>query len=494
MVFIGSINSIMEKNLLYLALAIILLPSCSDTNYLKKCEATFFKTGEEQFAKFRFEEELNMLGHLSEPWETRTYKGKGDFWVDSTRFLKQDSLANSQGKSYSSETEYSNGVLLFQDYGRQELSSMTKEESQEKKINTARYSPNIILQHFLKNENLAKISIATPNIIYALHMGEYLVKLSLNSSTNFIDQISYLSYDELYGDVTTTFHYSDYVSNEQVTYPATIRIEKINGKVVDSVRVVAVEFAASNFSLLDKPADYELQESEAAEQPQITVNKYNDYIHFIDLAHTDDRVMVVEFDDYMLVAEAPINPENGEYIISEVKKIAPSKPIKYFVFGHHHPHYLGGLRAFVHKGATILCTDLSKNYVEYIAKASHTLAPDSLQLVPKNLQTQVVSDSLALGENDEMKIYFIGDKSAHTKDYLIYYFPQDKLLFQDDLCWIPKEGAITKAGPRQSGLYHAIKELNLDVDTVIQSWPVNSHRVKTMFPFSDLEKSVMLEE
>ncbi len=59
---------------------------------------------------------------------------------------------------------------------------------------------------------------------------------------------------------------------------------------------------------------------------------------------------------------------------------------------------------------------------------------------------------------------------------------------------IPKEGAITKAGARQVGLYNAIKELNIGVDTIIQSWPVNNHKIKTIIPFTDLEKSIHINK
>jgi hypothetical protein len=55
-----------------------------------------------------------------------------------------------------------------------------------------------------------------------------------------------------------------------------------------------------------------------------------------------------------------------------------------------------------------------------------------------------------------MVVYFIGQKSQHTKDYLIYYFPKEKLLFEDDLVRIAKEGEMKKAGGRQAGLYNAI--------------------------------------
>jgi hypothetical protein len=68
------------------------------------------------------------------------------------------------------------------------------------------------------------------------------------------------------------------------------------------------------------------------------------------------------------------------------------------------------------------------------------------------------------------------------------------MLFQDDLCWIPSEGAISKAGHRQVGLYNSIKKLNLEIETIVQSWPVKNHKVKTIIPFEDLEKSVQKEQ
>ncbi|PQJ81963.1 hypothetical protein BTO16_04975 [Polaribacter glomeratus] len=443
--------------------------------------------------KFSFKEDYKMLGHNFEPWQTTNFTVNGEFWINKNTFLKQDTLINNRGQKYTSKTAYNNEILLFLDYGDAELLPLTTDLYFEKIINTARYSPIFVLNYFIKKEIDTKIVTLKENIIYSLKIGKYLTKLSINKKTNLVDKISYLSYDELYGDVTTSYIYSEYVTDEFLTYPTSIEIENINGKIVENVTVLATEIISDDFKLLEKPEDYKLTERKEESKPEIKVTKYNENIHFIDLIHTDDRVMIVEIDDFVLVAEAPINSKNGELIIAEVKKIAPLKPIKYFVFGHHHPHYLGGLRAFVYQDATILCTDISKNYVEYIANAPHTISPDNLQLNPKKIKTQIILDSLVLGKNKEMKIYFMGEKSAHTKDYLIYYFPKDKLLFQDDLCWIPREGPITKARNRQVGLYNIIKELNLEVDTIIQSWPVTNHKLKTIFPFTDLEESVLME-
>lgn len=62
-----------------------------------------------------------------------------------------------------------------------------------------------------------------------------------------------------------------------------------------------------------------------------------------------------------------------------------------------------------------------------------------------------------------------------------------------DLVKIAREGKIKKASGRQVGLYNAIMELGLKIDVIIQSWPVKDYGLKTVIPFSDLEKSMNIE-
>lgn len=483
----------MKKHINYFLVIFVVLQSCSTINYLKHSKSKLVIPDHEEMAQFSFYEKFGELGHNSQPWETTNYLGKGDLWLQKSTFLKQDTLTNSRNKKYTSKTDYQNGVLLYLDYGDKELLTITKPVFFDKLINTARYSPAILLDYFSENKTNVKTEKSKNQIINSLKIGDNLTKIFISKTNYLVDKITYLSYDELYGDVTTTFNYSSYITNENLTYPNTISIEKINGKVIDSVSVNLVNISSNRKELLNKPNNYQIVDENHEVVPVVKIIKYNNFIYFIDLEHTEDRVMLVEFEDYMLVAEAPLNAKNGELIINEAKKIAPQKPIKYFVFGHHHPHYLGGLRAFVHKEATILCTNISKEYVEYIANASHTIKPDSLQMQPKKIKTQIITDSLSLGKNDEMKIYFIGEKSAHTKDYLIYYFPNEKLLFQDDSCMISSDETKFKAGSRQKGLYESIISLGLDVETIVQSWPINNKKVKNIFSFKELEESVLIK-
>jgi len=86
-------------------------------------------------------------------------------------------------------------------------------------------------------------------------------------------------------------------------------------------------------------------------------------------------------------------------------------------------------------------------------------------------------------------IYHIGEQSGHTKDYMVYYFPQQKILYEGDLVWIEKKGPVKKAGPTQRGLYDAITALGIDVELVLQSWGTGFAEYKTDIPFEELKQS-----
>ncbi|MFK8036950.1 MAG: hypothetical protein AB8B74_01570 [Crocinitomicaceae bacterium] len=441
---------------------------------------------------FIFEEELNLLRHDFSPWKKTSYQLNGEFWQTNSQFNKFDTLTTASGKQYRSEVTIGRNVFLRKTYGKSELTKVTQREYENQLVNTARYTPNYLEQYF-KSQKEIRYWDNEKYMVSKLEIGDYTVNIFKSRKTDIIERITALSHDDLYGDVTTTYRYSSYVTKYTITYPSKIRIEKINGKVIDNVTIAGIYRKGEMEPLISKPNDYQF---EIVELPlkKLIVSKYNEHIYLIDLVHTDDKVLVVEFDDFLLVAEAPISSENGELIIAEIKKSISNKPIKYFIFGHHHPHYLGGIRAFIHQEATILCETSNLEYVKFIAEAKHTLKPDSLEVNPKPLVTEIIKDSLTIGNKYPMKIYWIGEKSKHTSDYLIYYFPSDKLLFQDDLCWIPNDGPLKKARERQAGLYLSIIDLNIEVDTIIQSWPVGEFGVKTIFPFKDLESSVQMKE
>lgn len=440
---------------------------------------------------FHYQETVQELEHNAVPWQTTAYAGHGTVWANATTFLKQDTLtASATQRAYFSSTQWSTAGLLYRDYGDKNFFAATQGLQQDYLFRAARYAPLNLIAYFYQHQVAADTAAAVGVVTYQTTINQTRVRLLIRAQDGQLQQVQLLSPDELFGDVTTTFSYTAYAHLGKLAYPTHVLVEKANGQVHEEIRVRTGALQATVPVLLTAPAGYQLL-SDRIVPPVVEVETYRPHVHFVALPHTDDRALVVEFDHFLLVAEAPLSSENGELIIQAAQKLAPGKPIRYFVAGHHHPHYLGGVRPFVYRGATVLVGSGDAAYVRYLATAPHTLHPDSLQRHPRPVQVEEITHARTIADaHFTMQIFCIGAQSAHTNDYLIYYFPSEKLLFEDDLVSVPQQGPIRKANVRQAGLYQAIQSLHLNVTTVVQSWPVSQSGLKTIIPFTDLEQSV----
>lgn len=441
-----------------------------------------------RYLAISFAEKRSELENTYDPWQAVPYKGNGTICFNADYFAKKDSILTGH-KVHTAKAQYNSQVLLWQDYDARTLSTVTKKMTDAYLIQTARFTPVLLLDYF-KKKNIA-VSKASNNFYtqYEATINKMLVSLYVRNSDHLNYMTTILENDELYGDALTTITYDEFRNIEGLDYPSKIKIAKVNGRVNDEVTISVANMVSTAEILLNKPDPYTVME-DAISTPEVSVEKYSDHIHFITLKHTSNKVMVVEFSTYLMVVDAPLNTANGELVIHEAKKIAPGKPINYFSFGHHHPEYIGGLRAFVHEGSKIITTPGNKEYVKFIVNNPHALSNDILQKEPHALiLDSMTSSSKNISDGKfEMKIYFLGVKSHHTGDYLIYYFPAEKLLFEDDMIQMKNSGEMIKANARQLGLYNAIKELNLDVSTIVQSYQAGKD-FKTTISFDDLEKS-----
>jgi len=478
--------------LFLIALIIFIVSPAKSKNktpdYLSGCWEKQVKPFKNIYSEMNYSECKHSFYHSFEPWQQMTTKTTGTLIMKQNYFYQDDSLKTAK-HSYTSQTQYDPKTLLYIDYGDSVLSKITLHDFTEQPIEIARYSPIFIIDMFYKNKSVLSKASTDSFAVYELKRNLSIMKLFIRKSDSLVTKFTILEDDDLYGDVLSTYHYMDFKSIDKFHYAKSTIIEKMNGKITDTVNIRSVKTRDNSGTNLSEPMGYAMEDEAPAKQ-DYSIEPYSNHIHFIKMKYTDDKVMIVEFKDFVLMAEAPLNSKNGELIIQEARKIAPGKPIKYFTFCHFHPHYIGGIRAFVHKNVTILSPISDTPYVRYLVLNPHTLNRDSLQIDPRALKLTKIKDSMTITDGSyEMKIYFIGKKSKHTNDYLIYYFPKEKMVFEGDLVWINTKRA-SKAGPRDKGLYSAIKDLKLDVNTIVQSWPVNNYDVKTVIPFSELEQYV----
>ncbi len=442
------------------------------------------------FLQLDYRENQNNLYHSPEPWQTIHYDRQGTVRCGGEMLFREDTIRQGE-RSFATTVQYTPSELLIRNYWSEKIGNVNRNRFSEYPLAAARYSPILLLAHVGKLRPAPEPEDDPEVAVYPITINESVVRLHIRKSDRLLERITTTWGDDMLGDRSETILYSDYRTLEGLHYPQRADVIKLPGDIRDAITLASPEIIPTLSPLLERPDGYMIEEEEE-EKPESHVERISDHIYGINLPHTESRAFLVEFRDFFVAVDVPFNSRNGEMVLMRAGEIAPGKPVRYFAFGHHHPWYLGGVRPFIRRETTVICTKENLDYVGFVATAPHSINPDGLQVTPSPLKTELVDSIMTITDGEyEMKICHIGKRSAHTSDYLLFYFPSERMVMQGDLAWIPAEGPIGKASPRQTGLYNAIREFGLDVETVLQTWPIaEQYKVKATFPFSDLEESM----
>lgn len=479
--------------LLFLFASVPILLHADPTSHFKACyEKQAEGLGEKLFS-FSYKETARNYYHSMHIWDEDTSESFGAVSAGRDFFLQRDTTMYGDRPYVTKLQSTAQDINNFTPHDS--LHAVRETDDFDRVFESARYCPVFLLQYARKHIISIEKESDSEFSVVSLWVRNTRVTLFIRNSDDLLEKVTLFDNKEgrgLYGDVTTVYNYSEYESSGGFWFPRTIIIDKINGKLQDTVRI-------SPIRIDDKPLfeiDNELAWEETQEKgPDVSVEKFSKNIYLVQLKHDDFQSLIIEFEDFLVVTEAPLNSANGELVIAEAQRIAPGKPIRYFLFNHFHNWYSGGFRPFVQRGVTILSKGGNKPYLDYLASAPHTIDNDRLQQDPKAVKFEELKDSATISDGKYvMKVYHIGEKSAHTYDYLVYYFPAEKMLFEGDLVFVKAEGVAEKASKPERGLYNAIKELRLDVKTIVQAWPMGgSYGVKSVIPFRDLEASANMK-
>ena len=195
--------------------------------------------------------------------------------------------------------------------------------------------------------------------------------------------------------------------------------------------------------------------------------------------------VAVEFKDYVAVVEAPLDEARNLAVIEEVVKLVPSKPIRFLINTHQHHDHIGGLRTYMHIGATIITH--WKNYEFYtrdvLNYAPRTLLPDMMALWPptevaEGYQYESIRENYALTDGARtMHISYV-QPLQHAEGMLMAYLPVEKIAIEADLYDPPNPPT-----PATTTFVNHVRRLGLDVQTIA---PIHG----PVTPWSDLIKVV----
>jgi hypothetical protein len=194
-----------------------------------------------------------------------------------------------------------------------------------------------------------------------------------------------------------------------------------------------------------------------------------------DLSDIDSRTLIVEFADHLAVIEVGIGSANGERIVDSVRRKWPGKPIRYVLFSHYHPSYTGGLRALVAEGATVVTTPGNEEFVRHVVALPFRIQPDRLVRQPRPVKIVTFADRYELADSTNRLVAInYGERSQHTDEFVLFWFPQQKVLFETEHGWVCSNGTL-RAGRRAKGLLAWLGEQGLEVERFVQSFPMRDN-------------------
>ena len=196
--------------------------------------------------------------------------------------------------------------------------------------------------------------------------------------------------------------------------------------------------------------------------------------------------VAVEFKDFVAVVEAPLDEARSLAVIEEVAKRMPGKPIRFLVNTHQHFDHIGGLRTYLHIGATIVTH--WKNFDFYnrdvLNAVPRTLQPDMVSRWPpteifEGYNIETVRENYVITDGTRiMQVYYV-HPLRHAEGMLMAT-PEGEAGDRADLfdTHLPPPAPPTAANRT---LFNEVQTLKLDVASIV---PIHGRPV----PWSDFAK------
>jgi glyoxylase-like metal-dependent hydrolase (beta-lactamase superfamily II) len=194
------------------------------------------------------------------------------------------------------------------------------------------------------------------------------------------------------------------------------------------------------------------------------------------------NALAVEMADYVVLFEpGPQSLARAREIITETKRVFPTKPIRYGVISHHHLDHTQGLAEVVAEGITIVTPAVNKGYLESAMTTPRTLAPDTLA---KSKRKPIVE-----GFTGDKRVFQDGTRTfeihvvrglPHADGLVIGWLPKEKLLVYADMFNLPTEASGPVPNPPVVGtqVFAAnMERLNLDAERIMSVHNLNPDRL-----------------
>jgi hypothetical protein len=159
------------------------------------------------------------------------------------------------------------------------------------------------------------------------------------------------------------------------------------------------------------------------------ITKSTDGLYFMYYDSSAAKSTIVEFENFIVLIEAPIKNEGGgarnlvdheyggEKILRTLRDYFPAKPLKYLMHSHWHPHSISSVNPFLRNGVTLVTTNHNYDVIKSFV--------DTANIAGINDKIIFVSDSLVISDSKNSLCAYRVLKQDYpnvpTDDYLYFY-------------------------------------------------------------------------
>ena len=149
--------------------------------------------------------------------------------------------------------------------------------------------------------------------------------------------------------------------------------------------------------------------------------------------------VAVEFRDFVAVFEAPTSEARSLAVIDVIAGLMPGKPIRYLVNSHQHFDHIGGLRTYLHIGATIVTQRKNIGFLnrDVLNYRPRTVAPDMVSLWPptevaEGYNYEAFNENYVITDGTRtMRIFYV-QPLRHVEGMAMAYLPAERIVMQGE--------------------------------------------------------------
>ena len=184
------------------------------------------------------------------------------------------------------------------------------------------------------------------------------------------------------------------------------------------------------------------------------------------LAGQSHHSALIEFQDYLLLIDAPQSEARAQAVIAKARELRPGKPLTTLVTTHHHFDHTGGVRAAIAEGLTVITQEGNREFFEEIARRRHTIVPDALAKAPRDLRLETVRDERVIEDASRRLVLYHVPGHQHSETMLVGYLPRERVLIEVDT-FIPNVPSNPYIVGSALTMVEQVKKRNLRVDRIV---------------------------